>query len=60
MSTLCDSPKDKFDTYLLCVCIRALSMIGINPQAIARTLSNSIPSALGIVAPDGLRLFQMQ
>ena len=61
MSTLCDSPKDRFDTYLLCVCIWLLSMLGQKNWPAARILSNSSPSAsLSIVAPHGLGLFQVQ
>jgi len=46
--------------YLLCVCVRALSTFGMQNQAVARILSVSSPSALGIVAPHGLGLFHMQ
>jgi len=60
MSTLWDSPKDKFDTYLLSVCILVLSMFSVKTPTAARTLSSSGPSALGIVAPKGLGLFQVQ
>jgi len=47
MSTLalCDS-EDKLDPYLLCVCIRVLSMFVEKIESAARTLYNSSPSAL--------------
>jgi len=56
MSTLCDSPKDKFDTYLLCVCIRVLSTFGVNNQAATRTLSDLLKSIrIGYCSPSRLR-----